>query len=289
VYIRACGDIAHPVGESPPDLKQSIIDAIGQPARRASRFMQLATIAASRCLKGVDVSRDTAVYLASGRGDLEIIQDVLEQVFRDGQSPKPLHFVNTVSNAACFQVAKLLGLEGRSSFVCHPSFAFENTLRLALADLAAGNAPAILFGTVDAVVSPIDIHRVRLGVSPDTSLGEGSHWLLLQTESANALAQIAEFKRLESSDALRPFFKQHAFFESGVVSFGPGVVAAVREELTAASRLREFTFARHGHYDSAAGAVIPAFLCSPTENRQLVYVNGDPRGHVYHAMVVNRI
>ena len=289
MYIRACGDIAHPVGESPPDLKQSIIEAIGQPARRASRFMQLATIGASRCLKGVDVSGDTAVYLASGRGDLEIIQDVLEQVFRDGQSPKPLHFVNTVSNAACFQVAKLLGLEGRSSFVCHPSFAFENTLRLALADLAAGNAPAILFGTVDAVVAPIDIHRVRLGVSPDTSLGEGSHWLLLQTESANALAQIAEFKRLESLDALRRFFKQRAFSEPSFVSFGPGVAAAVREELTVATHSREFPFAHHGHYDSAAGAIIPAFLGSPTENRQLVYLNTDARGDVYHAMVVNRI
>lgn len=289
MYIRAHGEISHPTGESLPDLKAAIVEAIGQPLRRASRFMQLSAIAAARCLKGVGVSHDTAVYLASGRGDLEIIQDVLEQVFRDGQSPKPLHFVNTVSNAACFQIAKLLGLEGRSSFVCHPRFAFENTLRLSLADLAAGSAPAILFGTVDAVVAPTDIHRVRLGVPPDTSLGEGSHWLLLQTQSTDALAQIVEFKRLESSDASRQFLQAHAAQELSLLSFGPGFDAVGRDEWSAATRAREFQVVHPGHYDSMAGAVIPAFIRSPSENRQLIYLNGDPRSEIYHALVVRRI
>ncbi len=289
MYIRACGEIYHPIDGSLGDLKNSLIDAVGQPLRRASRFMQLAVIGAARCLKGVNVSRDTAVYLASGRGDLEIIQDVLEQVFRDGQSPKPLHFVNTVSNAACFQIAKSLGLEGRSSFVCHPRFAFENTLRLALADLEVGNANSILFGTTDAVVSPIDIHRIRLGVAPDTALAEGSHWLLLQAESTDALAQITQFNRLDSSDALRLFLEQHGSSSASVISFGPGLNSSIREPLIEAVRGHEFEVTQLGHYDSVAGAVIPAFLRSPLENRELLYVNGDPLSDIHYAMVVKRI
>jgi hypothetical protein len=289
VYIRACGEISHPIDESLADLKNPLVDAVGQPLRRASRFMQLAVIGAARCLKGVNAPRDTAVYLASGRGDLEIIQDVLEQVFRDGQSPKPLHFVNTVSNAACFQIAKSLGLEGRSSFVCHPSFAFENTLRLALADLAVGNASSILFGTTDAVVSPIDIHRIRLGVAPDTALAEGSHWLLMQADSTDALAQFTQFKRLESSDALRLFLEQHGSTPTSVINFGPGLNSSMRGTLIEAMRGQEFKVTHPGHYDSVAGAVIPAFLRSPLENRELIYVNGDPQNDIYYAMVVKRI
>jgi hypothetical protein len=82
---------------------------------------------------------------------------------------------------------------------------------------------------------------------------------------------------------------QNASYESSVLSFGPSFNAGSREEIIAATRAPELQIADRGHYDSAAGAVISAFLGMPTENRQLVYLNGDPRGHVYHAMVVNRM
>jgi hypothetical protein len=258
--------------------------------RRASRFMQLALIGAARCLKGVSVPRDTGVYLASGRGDLEIIQEVLEQVFRDGQSPKPLHFVNTVSNAACFQVAKLLGLEGRSSFVCHPTSAFENTLRLALADLDVSGVEQILVGAVDAVVAPVDIHRVRLGVPAGTLLGEGSHWLLLQRSPQDALAQITEAKRFDSQMALAAWLKEPASRRPCALGFGPGVSSTEREDVQAAVRGEMLKAVDHdGYYDSLSGAIIPAFLRASSAAQQLLYVNGDADTGVYHAIAVRRM
>jgi hypothetical protein len=289
VYIRACGEISHAVSASPPELKDRVIEAAGQPLRRASRFMQLAIIGAARCMKGINVPRDTGVYLASGRGDLEIIQDVLEQVFRDGQSPKPLHFVNTVSNAACFQVAKVLGLEGRSSFTCHPTCAIENTLRLALADLDVGSADRILVGTVDAAIAPLEIHRVRLGVPADTLLGEGSHWLLLQKDPTDALAQITDWKRFDEPNALTAWLREQTSQDPCVFGFGPGVSAAMRTELKAVVRAPELQIAEHdGYYDSRSGAIIPAFLRASPQMKQLLYVNGDADRQAYSAILVRR-
>ncbi len=51
-------------------------------------------------------------------------------LFRDGGTPKPLSFVNTVSNAACYYVARALKLQSRSNFVCNRHLAFESVLQL---------------------------------------------------------------------------------------------------------------------------------------------------------------
>ena len=64
--------------------------------------------------------------------------EIMTQLFRDGQTPKPLNFVNTVSNAACFYLAQHLSLQARSNFVCNRYFAFESVLQLAALDLAMG-------------------------------------------------------------------------------------------------------------------------------------------------------
>ena len=112
---------------SPADLKPLVVDAVGASVRRIGRFIQLALIG---CRTMREVARHSRLtlrcILGSGRGDLEVTIEVMQTLLRDGQPPKPLSFINTVSNAACYYVAQNLKVLGRSSFVCNRYFAFES-------------------------------------------------------------------------------------------------------------------------------------------------------------------
>jgi hypothetical protein len=289
VHIRALGEIYHEVPQSPPELKELFMAAVGQSLRRPSRFMQLSLIGAARCAKDAVLPSHTAVYLASGRGDLEIVMDVLEQVYRDGQSPKPLSFVNTVSNSACFYIAKCLALEGRSSFVCNPYFAFENALQLALEDLRSGAISSALVGSADVIVPPLDAHRKRLEVSEQTPLGEASHWMLLQSEGdAPVRGQVLAVQHFTSRDALIGWLNESNFDpRTSMLSTGAGLQSHDLNDIrTAGGFTRTFDYrSNRAFYDTQSAAVIPAFLEEKEDAELLVHINGDPLQR-YVGMVV---
>jgi 3-oxoacyl-(acyl-carrier-protein) synthase len=141
-------------------------------------------IAAARCAQARTLPSDTAVYFASGRGDLETTVEIMTQLFREGQTPKPLGFVNTVSNAACFYVAQLLGLQSRSNYVCNRYFAFESALQLAVLDLQCGAVTSALVASIDVTTAPVHEHRQRLGLRATAALAEGSHCVWLGPSNA---------------------------------------------------------------------------------------------------------
>ena len=71
MYLRAHGEIIHAVNDTLPELKDLVVEAVGQPIRRISRFMQLAIIGAGRCARGKGLPSDTAVQhpgRAGGQG-----------------------------------------------------------------------------------------------------------------------------------------------------------------------------------------------------------------------------
>ena len=94
--------------------------ALGFTAKRVRNLLlcegvSLALIGAARSFGGQPARPDTSVYLTSGRGDMEMTAEVMIQLYRDGMPPRPLSFINTVSNSACFYIAKQFALRGRSS------------------------------------------------------------------------------------------------------------------------------------------------------------------------------
>ena len=73
LYIAAAADYLERIDDvaAPVDLKPLVVDAVGTPVRRIGRFIQLALIGAGRCANQVTLPKDAAVYLGSGRGDLD--------------------------------------------------------------------------------------------------------------------------------------------------------------------------------------------------------------------------
>lgn len=292
LQIYACGDQVHTATDELPDLKAMTQDATGKAYRRIGRFIQLALIGAARCALGREAPASTAVYFASGRGDLEVTVDIMTQLFRDAQTPKPLAFVNTVSNAACFYVAQLLNLQSPSNYVCNRYFAFESALRLAQLDVRMGKQRSVLVGSVDAASAPLSDHRRRLHLAPDATVGEASHWLWLGPKDASRprLGELIDVRHFDNRDALLQWIAQHSLADARcMLSAGQYIDAKTFESIQhTAGFVRSFDYrSDRGHYDSHSGAVIGAFLRAPTSQSRLLHLNADADGR-YGAMLVER-
>lgn len=287
VYIASCGDYVEPIesDDSAVDLKGFVADAVGSPVRRIGRFIQLALIGAGRCARQVALPPDAAVFLGSGRGDLEVAMEVLQSIVRDGRAPKPLSFVNTVSNAACFYVAQSLKLTSQSTFVCNRFFALETMLQLAKLDLERGDLDNALVGTVDVVVPPLAAHRMRLGLDAETPVADASHWLLLQTRASSAMrGRLLAVEHFPDMEALRAWLAEQAVDARWKLATGQFMPRAEADEWQRALGLEDFDYLTgRPYYDSQSGAAIGEFL--RREKGTLLHLNRDPSGR-YQAMLV---
>jgi hypothetical protein len=294
VWIRGTGDYREAVeGDRPPALKTLVQESLGVPVRRVGRFIQLALIGAGRCAADRAPDADTAVYMSSARGDLETTLDVVETLFRHGMPPMPLSFVNTVSNAPCYYVARHFALAGRSNFVCSRSFAFESVLDLALLDIESGYMDSALAGSVDIATSPVADHRRRLQISRDEPIAEGSHWMWLHAGECpdDALGELVAAREFGDRDELIDWLGgQTPPIADTCMAIGQFAaradVAAVRE---ATGIERRFEPPRPpGFYDSQSGATINAFLHDGRQ-RWLVHLNGEIDGPRCTATIVRRL
>jgi len=290
VHIDATGDYSERCDGNDTDFKRLVAEAVGQPVRRIGRFIQLALIGAGRCAHAAQLTSDTAVYFGSGRGDLGVTIEVMQALLRDGHAPKPLSFINTVSNAACFYVAQNLRLLGRSSFVCNRYFAFETVLQLALLDLQTGSVAAALVGTVDVVTPPLADHCTRLELPPETPVADASHWLCLRSrKSATTLGRLLATENFPDANGLENWLATQSlnrYALSGGQYVGAEEIAALAKRHAFAG---QFNYRDHlAYYDSQSGAAIGAFLRDRKNPRsQLLHVNRDPDGR-YFVMLVER-
>ncbi|HNL92156.1 MAG TPA: hypothetical protein PKH01_04575 [Pseudomonadales bacterium] len=264
-----------------PPLKDLVKETTGETVRRVGRFIQLALIGAGRCLQQHAAPADTAVYITSGRGDLETTLEVLTQMVEHGLPPKPLSFINTVSNSACFYVAKQFALQGRSQFVTRCYAPLESALQLAALDLQTHAVRTALVGSVDICTQPLCDHRQRIDVAQDTLVGEGSHWFLLAQHDAadSALATIDRVVTLADRNALTHWLQRHtAPHTSLALACGQHLDAGTMQWLrTQIEHHILFTVPHTPWYDSHCGNTLGAFLQQKLA-QTLLHIDCDPDG-----------
>jgi 3-oxoacyl-(acyl-carrier-protein) synthase len=287
IYIASAADYVEQIDRDvvASDLKSLVADAVGTPVRRIGRFIQLALIGAGRCAKPIDLPTQTAVYLGSARGDLEVAIEVMQTLVRDGHAPKPLSFINTVSNAASFYVAQCLNLMSRSTFVCNRYFAFETMLQLAALDLGHSAVETALVGTVDIVMPPLAGHRIRLGLDGDTPVADASHWLFLQSQpTQDTLGRLLVAESFVDASALRAWLGEQVFDSETWLACGQFMPHAEVDAWHRELQMQSFDYrAGRAYYDSQSGAAIGEFL--RRSRGTLLHLNRDPSGR-YSAVIV---
>jgi hypothetical protein len=202
---------------NPDDLVQEIV---GQPMRRAGRFIKLVCCSALTCFQSVPKEvldgKKVGIFLATGLGNIDEILPFITQVFKhDGGFPSPNQFANSVSNAAAFFLARVCDIKGVVLTISQEELSFESALWLAQSYLTAGEIDLALVGGCDVFTPTIEDYRERIFLAPgnyrDAPMGEGSSWLLLGNNGGKKIGDIlsveldsphANLPKVSSSDDL---------------------------------------------------------------------------------------
>ncbi len=194
IYIHKIGSVNAQYGEE-LDVKAAWKAVSPKMIRRTDRFIQLSLLGAYEAIGDSTLEKDTALYMASGQGNLAVFKRLRDQRYINKQPPKPVDFINSLSNTAGFYVAQFFDLYGKNLNVSRQGLVVENTLLLAQVDLELGKEEQILLGGVDELQEPVSFTKRTLGLSDDTLLGEGSNWMLLSAQEEGSLASIDVVKK----------------------------------------------------------------------------------------------
>jgi hypothetical protein len=273
-----------------PNLKPLVAEACGKKIRRIDRLTQLALIGSFSCKAGHNLPEMTGLYMSSMFGSLNNSREVLADIYCDHELPRPLNFINTVGNAACFYLAQQLQLQAVNQFVVNSRFAFEALLHHASIDLDVGNIDAALLGVVSEVDSILLNHHRRLGIDEQLQLAEGSHWLLLSHDNAEqqALAKVTQISLALSFEAMMAELQRLASQSSLQICFADATSSAnaaqktVILESVAAFNVSEVDFAvKNSRHEFSSVMQITGYLAACKDNavdKPLLYLNQNKAG-----------
>jgi hypothetical protein len=174
-------------------------EIMGQPMRRAGRFIKMVCCGGLACLQKVSLNylkgKKTGIFLATGLGNVDEIMPFITQVFKHGGGfPSPNQFANSVSNAAAFVLARICEVTGTVLTISQEELSFESALWLAKNYLESGEIELALVGGCDIFTPTVEEYRERVSLTPENSrimpMGEGSSWLLLGKDAEKNIGNI---------------------------------------------------------------------------------------------------
>jgi hypothetical protein len=174
-------------------------EIMGQPMRRAGRFIKMVCCGGLACLQKVSLDylkgKKTGIFLSTGLGNVDEIMPFITQVFKHGGGfPSPNQFANSVSNAAAFVLARICEVTGTVLTISQEELSFESALWLAQSYLESGEIELALVGGCDIFTPTVEEYRERVNLTPDNSrpmpMGESSSWLLLGKDEENNIGNI---------------------------------------------------------------------------------------------------
>ncbi|MEN8146122.1 MAG: hypothetical protein ABFR02_00720 [Campylobacterota bacterium] len=249
IYIHKTGSINRKEGEE-LDVKAAWKAVSPAMIRRTDRFIQLSLLGAFQAVGGVELDKETALYMASGQGNLAVFKRLRDQRYIHKQPPKPVDFINSLSNTSGFYVAQFFGLQGKNLNVSRVSFVTQTLLLLAQNDLELAKVKKILFGGVDEFHEPVMFTRKTLGLCDETPLGEGSNWMLLSAEQEGALASIEVVEKEMDSVQLHAYLQ--GLETSYKVAFGQRCSQEMADEMLSGGDRERFEYEEGcGFYETA--------------------------------------
>lgn len=207
IHIQQVGCINYK-GDNSVDIKAQCKLVAPKFVRRTDDFIQLAILGVEQISRQQPINENCALYLTSGQGNLGVFQRLCEQQFLEKSPPKPIDFINSLSNTAGFYISQFLNLNAKNSNLAHLSFVVEMALLLAKSDLLLGKEESILLGGVDQLLQPTEFSRKALGLKKSMVLGQGSNWMLVSAKLENALARIDLSNNEMSSEQLSSYLSK---------------------------------------------------------------------------------
>lgn len=198
LYIHAANSFLSDPSSDISTLKETLKKQSGKSIRRINRFIYLTLIGALGLAKKTNITKDTALYLATNYGSIASTISSLSDIYESKMMPMPVDFINTASNIGGFYVAFELGLTSKNLCVSCGEQSFEAALELAALDLQSGEVSAAIVGGVDETTGILE------------GFSEGSCWILVSANSEGAIGEIS-FDDTDESDI---FSFEHGYYGS---------------------------------------------------------------------------
>ncbi|HFQ79761.1 MAG TPA: hypothetical protein ENK33_00100 [Desulfobacterales bacterium] len=280
IYIHATGIHNTIPTSGQPDLRAEL-KAMGADNRRSDHFMRLAVIGAHKAADGHELPAETAVYMTSGQGNTAVFNRICSALRIEKNLPKPVDFINLLSNSTGFYIASHLGLAGRNIFLTHHHFPVQMTLLTAQNDITQGLQQTILAGGVDEWQTRPQLARKLMGIEETTVLGEGSNWLLLSPERENALAVLEVEKRCINEEELTLRLRAESKHHDITIAFAPKITKS-----QAARFMNQYpSFKRHNYeaacayYETLAFYALNSFIAAHKKGR-LLHIDCGTNGYM---------
>lgn len=119
------------------ELKSQLRTHFNSLPRRVDRMAWQALLVCAPFL--ARLKHECGIYLAADYPSGDTMTGLLNSVCIEQLQPKPFEFVNSVSNAAGFYLAKQLGVQGPNLFISAGEDVWEHLLQLAYCDFMAQN------------------------------------------------------------------------------------------------------------------------------------------------------
>lgn len=290
MYIQRYATYNLPRFENPDDYKDELKKHTNFYLRRSNKFIMLSLLGAHKCMKDVSYPEEVPVYLATESGNIEDTEVVLAQIYHKKAFPKPINFINTMSNVASFYVAQSLNIVGRNIMVSSKNLSFERALELLKAEFLTGTAACGLVGSVDTAVFTNELFEKKFRrPASKYRLVESSSWFYITGDSENALARIDTIKSCKDRDSAEAWIREQSFGENTVYSMGVFIDDAEQEQWRS-------IFPNHWEYDYISGigyndsitaSGVASFIKGNIAQR-LVNINKDYQGR-YVIMVVVKL
>ncbi len=269
IYVHKIG-LINTKSDEILDVKSSWKAISPKMIRRTDRYIQLSLLGAYEAVGKMELDPSTALYMASGQGNLAVFKRLRDQRYIHKQPPKPVDFINSLSNTSGFYVAQFFGLHGKNLNVSRHGLVVENILLLAQTDLELGRESVALLGGVDELQEPAVFTRRTLGICDERALGEGSNWMLLTSQKDEALASIEVIKQDMDLSTLQKYLSELG--ASASIAFGQRCEAAEITEILSSFKGARFAYESHcDFYETSTLFVLNHFI--QTGSGTLYYVN----------------
>jgi len=185
--------------ELPLNVEGLVVEVMGQPMRRAGRFIKMVACGGLACLQNVSLDylkgKRTGIFLATGLGNVDEIMPFIAEVFKHGGGfPSPNQFANSVSNAAAFVLARICEVTGTVLTISQEELSFEVALWMAQSYLESSQIELALVGGCDIFTPTVEEYRERVNLccknSREMPMGEGSSWVLLGKDDKKKIGEI---------------------------------------------------------------------------------------------------
>ena len=271
IYIHQVGSINYKETQL-VDIKAQCKLIAPKFIRRTDQFIQLAILGVEQIKRNTKIDANCALYLTSGQGNIGVFQRLCEQNFIDKMPPKPVDFINSLSNTAGFYVSQFLNLESKNSNLSHLCFVVEMALLLAKSDLLLNKEESILLGGVDQLLPSPALSRAALGLSNDDQLGQGSNWVLLKKNRESALASIDLTNREMNKQQLLAYLAMLPNDSPIQLGFSVLIEPADIREIVKESAYQQYHYqAEVGFYETMALYVINRFVVN--EKGRLFFID----------------